>query len=361
MKKVVALAGLLLAASLGVLFYAKSRTRSPVAAEDFAHLPKPAVPGALFNAPPFSFTAHTEEVVTHETLRGRPYVANFIFTTCRTVCPLLTSKLVRLQRELPGVDVRFVSFSVDPSHDTPEVLAGYARAWNAEEARWLLLATADDSLAQLAEGFHVTAQKTDGGLDAVMHSPVFVLVDGAGVVRGIYDSDDSADFKALRQAVLHVAGAAERMAPPSRSGEELFHELSCNNCHAFDSLAPPLGGLKGRRRELQHGAVVTADAAYVKESLLLPSLKRVRGYPLMMPSYEGAMSKEELDALVAYVLALPDDTAHEANVELAIDPVCHMKVRADTSALKAEHDGGVTYFCSAFCLKRFQENPDAYR
>ena len=355
--------GLALVGSLAVLWVARGHRHAPITAEDFAHLPKGPAPRALFVAPPFSFPAQTGQQTSTETLRGQPYVANFIFTTCRTICPMLTAKMVRLQRALEGVPVRFVSFSVDPDHDTPEVLAAYARQWNPAETRWSLLATTTPGLAAVAEGFHVTAQKTDGGLDAVMHSSVFVLVDANGVVRGIYDSDEPADFTALTGAVRALTSTADAPAPTeARSGEVLFHELSCTNCHENDALAPPLGGLLGQRIELESGLLITADEAYVRESILAPGVKRVKGYPLQMPSYADQLSADELDRLVGFVLALrKPDIGEVSGIRVAVDPVCHMKVRVTGDAFSSTEDGGSPrYFCSAWCRDRYRENPGAY-
>ncbi len=352
-----------LSLSMGVLIYARGKTHAPSLAEDFAHLPKPAEPAALWPSPDFAFRDQAGRAVTRASLAGQPYVANFIFTTCRTVCPLLTAKMVRLQRELPGVPLRFVSFSVDPEHDTTEALAAYAKQWNPDEARWLLLETTTPGLAQLAQGFRVTAERTDGGLDAVMHSAVFVLVDQRGVVRGVYDSEDPKDFQSLARSARALLGTPEPAAPTvTRSGEVLFHELSCTNCHEHPELAPPLGGLLGRRRELDTRLLVNADEGYLKESILSPAAKRVLGYPLMMPSYDGHLSMAELDGLVKYIAALPSPAAPSPEVPVAIDPVCHMQVRVTSDALHVERDGGpAEYFCSAWCQARFTENPDAYR
>jgi protein SCO1/2 len=354
---------LAMSASLGALLFLRNRSRTPSTAEDYAHLPVKARPPALWPSPDFSFRAHTGDTASKASLTGKPYIANFIFTTCRTVCPLLTTKMVRLQRQLPGADVRFVSFSVDPEHDTVDALATYAKQWNPDESRWLLLETTNEGLAKVAEGFHVTAQKTDGGLDAVMHSAVFLLVDGQGVVRGAFDSETPEDFTALLAQTRALLGKqTEVAATPPRSGEALFHELSCTNCHERAELAPALGGLKGQRRTLDTGLLVNADDAYVKESILAPDAKRVAGYPLRMPSYVGVMTDDELTSLVAYVGSLPAPVAAAPDVAIAVDPVCHMKVRVTENALQsAGADGGVTYFCSAWCKSRFAENPDAYR
>jgi protein SCO1/2 len=355
------LIGFALVTSLGLLWVARSRSHAPLAAEDFAHLPKGAEPKALFVAPRFSFTAQTGAPTSSESLRGQPYVANFIFTTCRTICPMLTAKMVRLQRVLAGAPVRFVSFSVDPEHDTPEALAMYARQWNPEEQRWLLLSTTTDGLAQVADGFHVTAQKTDGGIDAVMHSAVFVLVDEKGVVRGIYDSDEPADFKHLEGAVRALTGAQQVDQKEERSGEVLFHELSCTNCHSNEALAPSLGGLVGRRVELENGLLITADEAYVRESILSPDAKRVKGFPLKMPSYAGQLSESELNRLVQFAMNLKPDIRGVSDIQVAIDPVCHMKVRVTPDALSHSEDGGSPrYFCSEWCRSRYRENSGAF-
>jgi protein SCO1/2 len=353
----------ILSISFAVLLYARGKRHTPNEAEDYAHLPKPERPPALFPTPDFAFRDQHGQPVTKTSLTGQPYVANFVFTTCRTVCPLLTSKMVRLQRDLLGVGVRFVSFSVDPQHDTVEALAEYAQQWNPDEKRWLLLETTPPGLEAVAQGFHVTAQRTDAGIDAVMHSAVFVLVDERGVVRGVFNSEDPEDFAALARGVRTLVGT---VAPPkptkARTGEVLFHELSCANCHERPELAPPLGDVLGHQRTLETGLLVTADEAYLKESIVAPVAKRVAGYPLMMPTYQGLLSMEELDGLVKYVIALPAPTAPSADVEIAIDPVCHMKVRVTPNALTAQLDGGQPmHFCSEWCRARYVENPDAYR
>ena len=363
MKKFLGVLGVLgISASFIVLLWVKRITRTPADAEDSAHVQRSESPPPLFPTPDFAFRDQHGEAVTKASLTGQPYVANFVFTTCRTVCPLLTSKMVRLQRELPGLPVHFVSFSVDPEHDTLEALLAYAQQWNADEQRWLLLETTTTGLAELARGFHVTAERTDAGLDAVMHSAVFVLVDGYGVVRGIYNSEASEDFKALLRDLRTLGGGATPTTPAKlRSGEVLFHELSCINCHTRPELAPALGGLLGQRRELETRLLVTADEAYLRESIVAPAAKRVAGYPLMMPSYEGHVSMEELDLLVKYILTLPPPITNP-DVVVAVDPVCHMKVRVTPNAMGLQVDGGApNYFCSEWCKARFAENPDAYR
>lgn len=319
----------------------------------------------LWPAPPFAFVDQQGATVTLQSLAGRPWVANFVFTQCRTVCPLLTAKMVQVQRQLRGASLRFVSFSVDPAHDTPAVLDAYRRHWNADEPRWTLLATGEKTLPPLAAGFHVLADKAPAGeVDPIMHSGVFVLVDGAGLVRGIYDSEHREDFAALVRDARTLAQAEPLPdAPGPKSGEALYHELSCVACHERPELAPPLRGLAGRTRELEAAALVKADAAYVRAAILTPEAQRVAGYPLHMPSYDGLLEPAALETLVDWVMALPAPErpdAGEPGFELAIDPVCHMEVRVGPETPTASTDGGRWSFCSDVCRERFVANPAVF-
>ena len=301
--------------------------------------------------------------MTNQALAGKVWVANFIFTTCKTICPLLTSKMVQLQRLTEGMALTFVSFSVDPAHDTPAVLAAYAQRWAPDEARWQLLATDEKTLPSLARGFRVTATPSSdpAALDAVIHSSVFVLVDREGLVRGVYDSEAPQDLEALRRGITTLVGTP--LPAPStekRSGLELYHALSCDGCHEQPALAPALGGLGGTRRELENGLSATFDEGYVRESLLSPEAKRVRGYPLRMPSYEGLMTAEELGVLTQHLLSAESVAQVAAAAAVELDPVCHMKVRAAPDTLSASHGGHTFFFCSSHCRRRFEAAPTAF-
>ena len=287
---------LFVAATLWLYFSVRQRPKTVVAQ-------KQKLPG-LWESPDFIFRTHRGETVTKPSLLGQPYVVNFIFTTCKAVCPTMTAKMVRLQRQLPGVPMRFISVSVDPDNDTEERLAEYAQQWNAPETRWTLLRTYWQGLDKISEGFHIKYQRQvclDGGtedVDPIIHSAAFVLVDEKGMVRGFYDSERPTAMALLLSDARALLGADAPDAGTERSGEQLFHELSCGNCHFNEALAPPLGGLLGRHRVLDDGQTLTADVAYVRESVLTPAAKRVKGYPLQMPPYEGQLSDGELTNLV---------------------------------------------------------------
>jgi protein SCO1 len=151
--------------------------------------------GELGRVPAFSLLDQRGQQVTDGTLRGAPWVANFVFTRCPTACPLLSAKFKALQQQVQRPGLRFVSISVDPAHDTPQVLAAYAARFGADPARWLFLT---GPLAEIektvVEGFKIhigepAPSDDDPTLVEIMHGEHFVLVDAGGVIRGYYRSD----------------------------------------------------------------------------------------------------------------------------------------------------------------------------
>jgi cytochrome oxidase Cu insertion factor (SCO1/SenC/PrrC family)/YHS domain-containing protein len=314
----------------------------------------------LFAAPAFSFADQHGKAVSNQSLRGKVWVANFIFTTCRTVCPLLTVKLGQLQRRLEGVDARFVSFSVDPERDTPEALAKYAQYWRPNEPRWSLLATTAQTLPPLVQGFKVVAQKTDAGdaVDPILHSTVFLLIDAEGQVRGAYDSEVPEQLARLERGVRTLVGSTGDAPALAKSGEQLYLQLGCAGCHDKAELAPSLAGLSGQRRTFDSGLTAVADLAYVRESIVAPQAKRVAGYPLAMPSYAGLIDRVALETLSAHVLAFPPaPVTPPEDAQVAKDPVCGMQVRVTPSTPRAERDGKPVWFCSEACRDRFNAKP----
>ncbi|NVJ25206.1 SCO family protein [Myxococcus sp. AM011] len=169
--------------------------------------------GAL---PTFRLTDQTGRPFSEADLRGAVVVADFMFTRCPTVCPLLTAKMARLQRQAreAGLAVRFVSFSVDPRYDTPERLAAYADTRHLDTSNWsLLTGELEDVETTVLEGFRVMmGRDADAGEDdflSIFHGEHFVLVDADGRIRGYYRVvDDSGGLESLRrdlEALVHAA------------------------------------------------------------------------------------------------------------------------------------------------------------
>jgi protein SCO1 len=161
--------------------------------------PEPPRLGAL---PDFRLTERSGRALSLADLRGRPWVADFIFTQCGGACPAMTARLARLRRDL-SADVASVSFTVDPAHDTPEVLARYAAAFHADESWYFLTGPQKDLYDLSVGGFKLAAMEVPpadqaaGGDGPFLHSSKFVLVDAEGVIRGYYDSTDEQAMRAL--------------------------------------------------------------------------------------------------------------------------------------------------------------------
>jgi|GEM_PF-143771 len=385
----------LVAAALALGFWLLAPS-TKVQAEQFAYsrtdnrsgeLPK------LWRAPAFEFVDERARRVSLSTLSGQPWIANFIFTQCTTVCPVLTSHLVALQRELVGEAVRFVSFSVDPKHDSPAVLAAYAQRWNAGERRWTLLSTDEKHLPDAIAGFRVVADASGDPNNPIIHSSLFMLVDAQSWVRATYDSnDDEARARLVADVrALAVSPSANEASEPSHAPVHV--SLGCQGCHADPRIAPPLARVVlGSERIMSDGQKLTVDRDYIRRSLLEPGSQVVAGYVPLMPSYAGKISEAQLTKLVEELAQLadapaqvderapstkvgdgqarapsqrskrvtPKPTLPSAAVALVKDPVCQMDVRADPSAPKATHQNQDYYFCSESCRERFQQRPEKF-
>ncbi|MEZ5399823.1 MAG: SCO family protein [Bryobacteraceae bacterium] len=149
----------------------------------------PSEPLKVYNdVPAFTLTAEDgSEFRSADKLAGKVWVADFIFTTCTGPCPRMSQQMKRVQDRLEGeAGVRFVSFTVDPVNDTPPALAAYARRYGADPARWTFLTGEMAALHDLARN----AFKLSNVDASLNHATRFVLVDGAGRIRGYYGSSD---------------------------------------------------------------------------------------------------------------------------------------------------------------------------
>lgn len=149
-------------------------------------------------APDFTLTERSGQTFAKENLLGKPWIANFIFTSCAGQCPLMSLQMKKLQDTLSqGTDFRFVSFTVDPERDSPEVLAKYADRYEAEKERWFFLTGPKAEINRILGGFFLSRAE-----EPAMHSIRFILMDREAKIRGYYDSSDSGAVKQL----IHDAG-----------------------------------------------------------------------------------------------------------------------------------------------------------
>ena len=316
---------------------------------------------SLWSAPRFARPDQDGLTVSDSSLRGHVWIADFIYTTCTSACPILSARMVALQRQLTDPSLRFISFSVDPEHDTPRVLRDYAARWRSSEPRWRLLANTPESLREIAAGLHAVAQATGNAQDPFFHSISFFLVDQAGQVRGLYDSDSDEHTRKLRADVgaLLAAPAAQASPAAPADGAALLFELGCMGCHGAAPIAPPLTGVFGHKVEFFDDHSTIADEAYLRESILHPYEKLVKGYGPSMPSYDW-LEPAQVDALVARLAELGAQGSAPAPRALESDPVCHMKVSAADDVPHAEWHGKTYWFCNDECRKDFVKTPEKF-
>jgi protein SCO1/2 len=143
----------------------------------------------MFDAPAFTLTDQDGKPFDSRNLRGKVWVADFVFTTCTGLCPMMTQQMSEFQKQTLGSDIQMVSFSVDPEHDTPAVLKTYATDAKADLNRWHFLTGSREMLWQISNSMKLAVGNGDN--HQVMHSSHFLLVDTGGHVRGVYDYKDS--------------------------------------------------------------------------------------------------------------------------------------------------------------------------
>lgn len=148
---------------------------------------------------PFSLTNQLGETITQKNLRGNIYVANFILTRCtQNICPKMASEMIRVQEAFKeDKDIKIVSYSIDPTYDTPEILKEYAQKYGADNSKWYFLTGTEEEIFQQAKcSYFLPAEKKDTYVN-IDHSERFVLVDRKGQIRGYYKGTDLVDVDRL--------------------------------------------------------------------------------------------------------------------------------------------------------------------
>lgn len=176
-----------------------------------AHRPKDPNLTDLGVVPPFSLVDDRGETVTQDVFRGHPTLVSFFFTRCDTICPVTTMKMQHLQEATfdVGSKVKLVSFSVDPTYDTPARLAEYAQRYKADPTRWRFITGPYDQIYRLVEGPFMSSMMREpdrpSGVPNIAHGGYFLLVDGNLHIRGVYDSNDIHRLDALNRDARYLA------------------------------------------------------------------------------------------------------------------------------------------------------------
>ncbi len=140
---------------------------------------------------PFQLTMQTGARVSDNNLRGRIYVASFIYTQCAAVCPIVVRQLSRVQQAIDGQRAVIVSYTVTPETDTPARLSSFGRERGIDPSRWWLVTGDRRQIYQLARSSYFAdddrVRAADEGSGAFLHTETLLLVDADGRLRGVYD------------------------------------------------------------------------------------------------------------------------------------------------------------------------------
>ena len=147
--------------------------------------------GKKRKVPQFSFLNQDSVLISNESYLGKVYVVEFFFTTCPTICPIMTKNLVELQEtfvEYPDFGV--ASFTINPRYDTPTVLKKYTKRYGITDLDWHLMTGDQGEIYKLAqEGFYIVANEVEDAPGGFEHSGMFALVDKNGYIRSRYDEN----------------------------------------------------------------------------------------------------------------------------------------------------------------------------
>ncbi len=170
--------------------------------------------------PPFEFVNQDNQIITNETYKDKIYIVDFIFTTCPTICPKMTFHMRHLVEELEKYDnVSFLSHTINPEYDTPDVLKEYAQQFSNKRkinmSRWNFVTGEKDSIYKIAKSYLTIAGEGEDNVNhadfGLVHSGDFILVDNNGIIRSGYDhlgnpigSYDGTSVQAVKDLIVDV-------------------------------------------------------------------------------------------------------------------------------------------------------------
>ena len=151
----------------------------------------------------FEFLNQNGEIISDKDYDGFVYVADFFFTTCPSICPIMTDNMLKIQSYIKDKKkVKLLSFSVTPEIDSVQVLKEYSIEKGVDDKYWNLLTGDKSKIYSLArKSFLVVKENADGNTHDMIHTENFVLVDREKRIRGFYDGTDDKDIEVLKEDI----------------------------------------------------------------------------------------------------------------------------------------------------------------
>lgn len=255
----------------------------------------------------FTYTNQDGQPYGMADLKGKVWVADFVFVHCVTVCPPMTSNLVMLQNELKkaNVEAEIVSFTVDPERDTVEVLKEYGMDYNVDFSNWnFLTGYSQEEIAKFAKDSFKSVVVQDRKSDQVIHGTSFFIVDKYGVVYskhdGVYDTpieqmvQDIKKLNGIRSKdnsktdnTASGNGGTNEPVKSEHANVESIYRQSCYSCHGAD--------LKGNM-----GPNLQKVGSKLSEEQIRGIIEDGKG---RMPGFKSRLSDNEIEELVVWLAA----------------------------------------------------------
>lgn len=159
---------------------------------NFAHLPYvgPQTDSTYHSIPDFAFVNQFNDTISQSDYEGNIYLANFVFTTCPTICPVMTYNMRRVQQKMAQYpNFKILSHTVFPEYDTPEVLLEYANKMEADLSNWNFVTGNREDIYSIANSYFVNVMEDSTAQGGFLHSEYFVLVDKEGRIRARDDDN----------------------------------------------------------------------------------------------------------------------------------------------------------------------------
>lgn len=167
------------------------------------------VTDTIYNViPPFKFVNQDSDTVTEKIVEGKIYITDFFFTSCPTICPVMKRQMLKVFKEIKdNPDVMIISHTIDPEHDTPQVLLKYAKDLGIAGNQWQFLTGPKEKIYEIGQNNYMSTAKEDKSAEGgYIHSGAFILVDKEKHVRGMYDgTTDEGTQKMLKDITRLLA------------------------------------------------------------------------------------------------------------------------------------------------------------
>jgi len=144
----------------------------------------------VMKVPDFQLTDQNGQKISNKDMLGKVYLVEFFYSRCPTICPVMNSNMKYIMTEINRPDFGIVSISIDPTHDTPEVLKNHARMIGATSQNWHFVSGDRDYIGNLADQFNIYVGDKDDQSESLNHSGMIALVDKDGNLRCRFDENN---------------------------------------------------------------------------------------------------------------------------------------------------------------------------